>query len=92
MYFTRWLYSAKYEVDSEVLPQELQQLGLPQGNKILLNDLKCCPTVIDICKAIVREYTAAATAIRDYLIGQTLHCMHSLSDLLPNSDLNIYFV
>ena len=49
--------SAKYEVDAEVLPQELAQLGLPN----------------DICKAIVREYTANQVEIREYLISQTLH-------------------
>lgn len=49
--------SAKYEVEVDVLPQELEQLGLPR----------------DICKAIVKEYTAHAIVIREYLTQQILH-------------------
>lgn len=49
--------SAKFEVEGDVLPQELEQLGLPR----------------DICKAIVKEYMSASADIRAYSCKQILH-------------------
>jgi len=48
--------AAKYDVEPEVLNEELQQLGLPA----------------DISKAICKEFAPSKTALREYLASRTL--------------------
>jgi hypothetical protein len=66
-----FLNSAKYDVDSQsVLPNELQQLGLPK----------------DICTAIVRAFQQAREALRAKLANNVLSRQCSSTAIGQRSD------